>query len=260
MIFSWLKRRRRQKLLAEPFPAAWLKYLEANFAHYHLLSEAEQARLRDDLRILIAEKEWEGCRGQEITDEVKVTVAGQAALLVLGMSGNYFPRVVSILVYPRPYRIPSSEPMGYGVALEGETAVEGTAFRRGAVLLSWEQVLAEGREPSKGENLVLHEFAHHLDMDDGETNGTPLLRTPELERRWQEVMTEEYERLCDDVDDGRTTLLNPYGAKDAGEFFAVATECFFTRPRPLQRRHRALYEVFRDYYRQDPAKRVGRAE
>jgi Mlc titration factor MtfA (ptsG expression regulator) len=260
MIFSWLKRRRRQKLLAEPFPAEWLKYLEANFAHYDLLTEEEQAKLRDDLRVLVAEKEWEGCGGLTITDEVKVTVAAQVALLVLGMEAHYFDRVVSVLVYPRRVQIPHYEAIGSGVALEGQRTIDGLAQYRGPVLLSWQEALEEGRDPEARANLVLHEFAHQLDMEDGEVNGTPLLTDRDLDRRWQEVMTEEYERLCDDVDEGLATLLDPYGATDAGEFFAVATECFFTRPRPLRRRHRELYEVFRDYYRQDPAKRVGRAE
>jgi MtfA peptidase len=259
MLFAWLKRRRREKLLAEPFPAEWLDYLEGNVAHYRLLTEEERARLRDDLRIVAAEKEWEGCGGQEITDEVKVTVAGQACLLVLGLEGNFFDQVTSILVYPRQYLIPQSHPLGGGVALEGEAAVEGTAHYRGPVILSWEEVLAEGRDPGLGRNLVLHEFAHQLDMQDGEVNGTPLLTDPELDRRWQKVMAAEYERLLDDTEEGRPTLLDEYGTTDPGEFFAVATECFFTRPREMRRRHRALYNLFRDYYRQDPAERLAPA-
>ncbi len=255
MLFSWLKRRRRQKLLAEPFPAAWREYLEANFAHYHLLTAAEQAKLRDDLRVLIAEKEWEGCGGQEITDEVKVSVAAQAALLVLGMDENYFDRAVSILVYPRHYLIPQSESLGGSAVLEGEVAVEGQAHYRGPVILSWDEVLNEGRDPSEGRNLVYHEFAHQLDMEDGEVNGTPLLPDRDLARRWQEVLADEYQRLLDDVEDGLPTLLDEYGTTNPGEFFAVATETFFTRSAPLRRRHRELYAVFREYYRQDPAAR-----
>jgi Mlc titration factor MtfA (ptsG expression regulator) len=255
MLFTWLKRRRRQRLLAEPFPPAWLDYLQANVAHYRRLTEAEQVKLRDDLRILIAEKEWEGCGGQEITDEVKVTVAGQASLLLLGMQDNYFDQVLSILVYPRQYLIPQSEPLGGEVALEGEVAVEGVAHRRGPVILSWEETLAEGRDPGLGSNLVLHEFAHQLDMQDGEVNGTPLIKDADLDRRWQKVMTVEYERLIAAADEGWPTLINDYGATNPGEFFAVVTECFFTRPVAMRRHHQALYNLFRDYYRQDTAER-----
>jgi Mlc titration factor MtfA (ptsG expression regulator) len=256
MLFSWLKRRRRRKLVAAPFPPEWLAFLDANVAHYRLLTDAERAKLRDDLRVLIAEKEWEGCRGQEITDEVKVTVAGQASLLLLGLRDNYFDRMSTILIYPSGYRTPRTEVLGDGVVLEGEQPVDGEAHYRGPVILSWAEVLAEGRDPSLGHNLVLHEFAHQLDMQDGEVNGTPRLRDAELDRRWQKVMAVEYERLIADVDEGLPTLLDDYGATSPGEFFAVATECFFTRPVELRRRHRALYRLFCDYYRQDPAGRV----
>ncbi len=255
MLFSWLKRRRRRKLAAAPFPPAWLDSLQANVAHYRRLPPPDQARLRGDLSILIAEKEWEGCGGQEITDEVKVTVAGQASLLLLGLQDNYFDAVPSILVYPRQYLIPQTEPLGGECALEGELAVEGVAHRRGPVILSWEETLAEGRDPGLGHNLVLHEFAHQLDLQDGEINGTPLIRDRDLDRRWQEVMTAEYERLIESADEGRPTLIDDYGATNPGEFFAVVTECFFTRPVAMRRRHRALYELFRDYYRQDTAER-----
>src|SRR5438105_13249050 len=109
MVFSWLQRRRRAKLLARPFPPEWLNYLHKNVAHYQHLSEQEQSRLRDDLRIFIAEKYWEGCGGLQITEEIKVTIAAQACLLVLGMRHNYFDRVSSILVYPRGYSVPADD-------------------------------------------------------------------------------------------------------------------------------------------------------
>ena len=123
------------------------------------------------------------------------------------------------------------------------------------VLLSWADVLEEGRDPSWGRNLVYHEFAHQLDLDDGEVNGAPYLDTPELVYRWEEVMTAEYEKLCAAVDADEETLLDDYATTDPGEFFAVATETFFCEPVELEARHRALYEVLRDYYRQDPARR-----
>jgi Mlc titration factor MtfA (ptsG expression regulator) len=256
MLFAWLKRRRRRRLLAEPFPADWLSHLDGEVAHYRLLDEAERARLRDRLRVFIAEKEWEGCGGLAMTDEVKVVVAAQACLLVLGMEDHHFDRVVSILVYPRQVLIPRHESLGSGVALEVEVPVEGVAHYRGPVVLSWEETRGEAADPDTDRNLVFHEFAHQLDMEDGEVNGTPLLRDRELDARWQKVMTAEYDRLCADVDDGQPTLLDPYGATDPGEFFAVATEFFFTQPVELRRRRRALYNLFRDSYRQDPAVRV----
>jgi Mlc titration factor MtfA (ptsG expression regulator) len=255
MLFSWLKRRRRRKILAEPFPAEWLHFLHKNVAHYRVLTEAEQAKLRDDLRIFIAEKNWEGCGGLKITDEIKVTIAAQACLLVLGMEHDYYPRVPSILVYPRGYRAPAAPDGATGIIDEGDEARLGEAWYRGPVVLSWADTVADGRHPGRGRNLVFHEFAHQLDMQDGQIDGTPLLGNREQYRRWQQVMTAEYDRLVRQSERGQATLLDEYGASSEGEFFAVATECFFDQPAALRARHPQLYAVLRDYYRQDPAAR-----
>src|SRR5712692_5488815 len=135
MFFSWLKRSRRQKLLAEPFPAEWLRFLHDNVAHYHYLTEPEQAKLRDDLRVFVAEKRWEGCGGLQITDEIKVTIAAQACLLVLAMEEeDCFARVKSILVYPSGYRGPSERDGATGFVFDD--AREGEAWYRGPVVLS----------------------------------------------------------------------------------------------------------------------------
>jgi Mlc titration factor MtfA (ptsG expression regulator) len=255
MLLTWLRRRRRRKLLATPFPADWLTYLQQNVPYYARLSEDLQARLRDDLRVFIAEKTWEGCGGLEVTDEMKVTVAGLACLLLLGREHDYFRRVQSILLYPKGYRIPDHSILAGDVVLEGEAEVLGQAVRRGPVILSWAELSDDVRHPGRGKNLVLHEFTHQLDMLDGALDGTPLLEGPEQARRWQQVMTAEYHRLIDEAEQGLPTLLDEYGTTSEGEFFAVATECFFGRPAALRRRHRRLYELLRDFYRQDPAAR-----
>jgi Mlc titration factor MtfA (ptsG expression regulator) len=252
MLFTWLRRRRRQHLLAQPFPTNWLPYLHRNVAHYRHLGDAEQARLRDNLRIFVAEKKWEGCGGLTMTDEIKVTIAAQAMLLVLGLEHNYFDRVLSILVYPRGYRGVSVDEAGHPELLEGRS---GEAHYRGPVILAWSDVLEESRHPEWGHNVVYHEFAHQLDMLDGVVNGTPPLKDEEQRRRWRDVMTREYNQLVATSEEGRATLLDQYGTKNEGEFFAVATECFFDRPLPLATRHPWLYELLREYYRQDPARR-----
>jgi hypothetical protein len=254
MIFSWLRRRRRRRLLAEPFPPEWEGYLRKNVAHYQHLSEAEQARLRDDLRIFRAEKNWEGCGGLTMTDEIKVTISAQACLLVLGMEHNYFDRVQSILVYPHGYRAEAREAAG-GAVVEGFSDRLGEAHYRGPVILSWAEVLEEGRHPRRGHNLVFHEFAHQLDMLDGVIDGTPPLGRRAEYKRWQEVMTAEYQQLVEASEHGRATLLDQYGTTNEGEFYAVATECFFDLPVEMARRHPKLYQLLRDYYRQDPAAR-----
>lgn len=258
MIFSWLKQRRRRKILASPFPPEWLPFLEKNVAHYRHLTREEQARLQDSSRIFIAEKFWEGCGGLVMTPEIQVTIAAQACLLVLNLEHNYFDRVKTILVYPRGYRASRTAAGPGGVMVEGDSALLGEAHYRGPVILSWSDVLEEGRHPTDGHNLVYHEFAHQLDMLDGSINGTPPLGSPAQYQRWKEVMTAEYHRLIQASEQGRATLLDQYGTTDEAEFFAVATECFFDCPQQMARRHPALYELLRDYYHQDPAARCGR--
>jgi Mlc titration factor MtfA (ptsG expression regulator) len=255
MILSWFQRRRRRKLLAEPFPQEWLEYLRRNVSHYGFLSETEQSRLRDDLRIFITEKHWEGCGGLTMTDEIKVTIAAQACLLLLGLKHNYFERVQSILVYPSGYRVKGEQVGRDGLIHERGEGRLGEAWYRGPVILAWDEVRYDAQNPGQGQNLVFHEFAHQLDMLDGQIDGTPPLETPEQYQRWREVMTAEYEQLIRASELGRATLLDQYGTTDEGEFFAVATECFFERPVALQRRHPRLYEILRDYYHQDPAAR-----
>ncbi len=253
MILGWFRRRRRARLLNTPFPAEWLPYLEA-VGHYQSLTAAEQQRLQDDLRVFVSEKNWEGCGGLAMTDEMRVTVAALACLLVIGHAEHeYFSQVLSILIYPTGYAIPEHQ--------EGSVFIEegierlGEAWYRGPVILSWEDVLYDSRHRGNGQNLVLHEFAHQLDMLNYGVDGTPPLANQQQARRWRDVMTAEYERLIEDTEAGRVTLLDDYGASNEAEFFAVATECFFELPRDMQAEHPELYSLLADYYQQDPAKR-----
>lgn len=258
MIFSWLRRKRREKLLAEPCPQAWTGYLRKNVLHYQHLTEAERARLHDDIRIFVAEKHWEGCGGLVMTDEIRVTISAQAMLLVLGMEHNYFDRVLSILVYPYAYRAVDDDGVGGTPVPQASSDRLGEAHYRGPVILSWAEVLADGQHPSHGKNLVFHEFAHQLDMLDGVINGTPPLKTDEQRRRWNEVMSREYQKLVEASTHHRATLLDQYGATNEGEFFAVATECFFDKPVQLAHKHPQMYELMKEYFHQDPAQRVNR--
>ena len=259
-MLGWLKRRTRQRLLATPFPDAWNRILSRNVKHYSRLTEAERAKLRDDLRILVAEKNWEGCGGLTIHDDVKVTIAAQASLLLLGFQDNYFEMVESILVYPDAFVAPDHAEIGEGFELVGESSNEGEAWYRGPVVLSWPDALAGGRCESGRRNLVVHEFAHQLDMENGgESDGTPLLSSRTQYTRWQRVMQTECELLARDCRRGRATLLDCYGATDLGEFFAVATECFVQQPSPMRRRRPKLYQLLSEFFRQDPAARVNQA-
>ncbi len=250
---SWFRNRRRRKLLSEPFPREFEGYLDRNVGHFSKLTAAQQSRLRDDLRVFISEKYWEGCNGLEITDEIQVTVAAMACLLVLELPDGMFDRVETILVYPDDYVAPEKTVGPDGVVREGPSARHGEAWLRGPVILSWSEARAGGQLHNDGRNLVFHEFAHQLDMLSGSSDGRPPLADAAAERRWQDVMQREQVRLQHELQQGRRTVLDPYGATNAQEFFAVATECFFERPRRLRKRHAELYSLLKDYYRQDPA-------
>lgn len=251
MIFAWLKNRRRRRLLAEPFPGSWLGYVERNVWQFAHLARDDQIRLCNAARIMVAEKQWEGCQGLEITHEIRVTIAAQASLMVLGFKDYYFDGVQTVLVYPGPYVRPRD--VEDGMLVEENVATSGESWHRGPIVLSWPDVLSGGRKRRRGSNLVLHEFAHHLDGLDGEISGTPPLANSADYRNWYEVTEDEYQRLVESARRDEVTLLDDYGASDRAEFFAVATECFFCRPVEMLARHERLYRALAGFYRQDPA-------
>ncbi len=256
MIFSWLKKRKRRKILARPFPEEWHRILHGNLPFYACLSTEEQSALRDALRIFIAEKSWEGCGGLAMTDEIRVTIAAQASVLLLGLPNVEFDSVKTILVYPAEFFARQREAADDGIVRDDSGGRLGEAWYRGPVVLSWADAWRGARNPSDGVNVVFHEFAHQLDMQDGIVNGTPPLESRAAMERWQKIMSDEFDRLVARSRRGMATLLDHYGAEDPGEFFAVCTECFFERPCAFETRHRELYAVLRDYFGQDPAERI----
>jgi Mlc titration factor MtfA (ptsG expression regulator) len=258
MLFQWLRERARERIRQAPFPDRWLAYLDANVTHYRALSVHEREVLQDDLRIFMAEKHWEGCGGLTLTDEIQVSIAAQACLLTLNLPQKYYPNVLSIFVYPSDYWARERHVDASGVVTEGASRRSGEAWHRGPVVLSWQEARAGGTNPGDGRNVVFHEFAHQLDMLDGTVDGVPRLHERGEYPRWSEVMRAEYRDLAAESRRRRPTLLDDYGAQDAGEFFAVATEAFFEKPVQMRQRHPRLYEVLSAFYRQDPADRVER--
>ena len=254
MSFSWLKDQRRKALAAERFPRDWDGWLSRNVRHYERLGRREQASVRRVVQVVVVEKTWVGGSGFSVTEEMKLTVAGQAALLVLGIDEPYyFDGVQSIILYEGPYEHPAQFRERFGFLGE-RVPVYGEAWHRGPIVLSWREVLAAGRDESGGRNVVLHEFAHYVDGLDGDVDGSPPLAGREQSQMWYRVTEAEYLRLVGQARRNEVSLLDHYGASNRAEFFAVATECFFERPRAMQRQHEELYGVLRDFYRQDPAR------
>lgn len=256
MVFAWFKRQRRTKLRSLPFPAAWHTYAERIRA-YRTLESDERRKLEQDVQVFVAEKNWEGCSGLVLTDEIKVTIACYACVMILELDVSDFDRVLSILVYPSGYAAPWRDPET-GRIMPGEDHRLGEAWYRGPVVLSWADIQRDRDTPGRGRNLVWHEFAHQLDMLDRASDGTPPLETRAQYRRWTDVMTSEFERLRADSLSGKRTLLDQYGAQNETEFFSVATECFFDCPVELAKQHSDLYGLLCEYYRQDPAQRERR--
>lgn len=260
-MIHFLRDRRRRKLLAEPFPPAWNEHIRRNVVHDRWLDSDERAHLRDLVRIFVAEKHWEGCGGLDLDDEIRVTIAAQACLLVLNLPNQLYRNVVSVLVYPSTVAVPPRRIGSFEVPLgpvAGPLPILGEAQHRGPVILVWDSVKRAGRHPERGHNVVYHEFAHKLDMLDGRADGTPELHGRAEYQRWAQVCSQEYLALREQTARGIHRLLDPYGATNEAEFFAVATELFFDRPAELRRHHPELYGVLKAFYRQDPATRVAR--
>lgn len=253
-MLGWLKNRRRARLRAAPIPAHWRVILDDNVPLFRRLPLEDQHELLTHVNVFLAEKHFEGAGGLEIDDEIRLTIATQACLLLLKRETDYFPRLTSIIVYPSGYVVADQEELDGGIWEEGEEHRLGhTHERLGALLLAWDEVLAGALDADDGVNLVLHEFAHQLDFEDLTTDGTPALETRQQYRTWSQVFGEELERLRAASDAGEPTVLDEYGAENPAEFFAVATESFFETPRELRARHLALYAELTSYYRQDPA-------
>jgi MtfA peptidase len=253
MIFEFLKRRRRRRLQARPLSKEWLTLIQRHVVFFHKLSPSDRAELLGHIQVFLAEKRFEGCGGFAITDEVRVTIATQACLLLLHRRTDYFPGLFTILVYPLTYMVEEKRPINEHVWEEGTVSRLGETGRRmGSLVLSWGAVKHGAADPSDGKNVVLHEFAHQLDYENGAADGVPGLATREQQLAWSEVMRSEFASLRVADETGIPTLLDTYGATDPAEFFAVSVEAFFERPWALRVRHPKLYAELRRYFNQDP--------
>jgi len=248
-----LKRWRHERLRRRPLPGEWREILERNVPLYRRLPPADRAELEGHLQVFLAEKRFEGCGGLELTDEIRVTVAAHACLLLLHRDTDYYPTLRSILIYPTAYLAPARERLEGGVVQEGRSVRLGESWHHGLVVLSWDDVLRGAADPHDSDNVALHEFVHQLDEEDGAADGAPRLPSRARYAAWARVLGAEYERLQQETAYGRPTLIDGYGATAPAEFFAVASECFFEKPVALRRRHPELYQQLREFYRQDPA-------
>ncbi len=247
-----LQQWQRDRLKSRPFPTLWQATLEQTLPMYVCLAPEDRKQLQGYIQIFLTEKQFIGCNGLQVTPEMKLIIASVACLLMLNRREKFFPRLRSILVYPKPYWVDVTVAVGNGVVEQRREARLGESWSTDQVVLSWAQIQQDMTQWQDGRNVILHEFAHQLDQEDGKAEGVPVLPTNADYDQWAKVMTEHYQQLCQDLGRGIRSVLDPYGAKDPAEFFAVATETFFEKPGLLQEKHPGLYQQLQNYYRLDP--------
>lgn len=252
-MFFLFKRRRREKLRLKPLSARQRAIVRRNVPYVGTLSAADRSELEGHIQVFLAEKNFEGCGGLAMTNEIKLTIAAQACVLLLHRETDYYPGLESILVYPSAYVARTTRrSLGY-LVVESDEVRLGESWVRGAVVLAWDAVKHGASNFNDSRNVVLHEFAHQLDAEDGFMDGAPALGNRSSYSAWARALGAEYSELLERVAAHQPGDIDDYGAISPAEFFAVVTEAFFQTGRKLKDKHPELYEVLRAFYRQDPA-------
>lgn len=242
---------RRKRLLARPFPDEWLNILSRRLPFFSQMSPEQQQQLQQSMTLFIADKHFHGCDGLVVTDEMRVTIAAEACLLLLNRKTGIYPRLRHILLYPYAFVATHRQGNVDGTLSEQSRGLLGESWQAGKVILSWHDVLAGMADTRDGHNVAIHEFSHQLDSESGSANGAPPLRSTRYPQ-WEQVLSREYEALQKALGRHKSHVMDYYGATSPAEFFAVATETFFEKPWRMQRRHPELYQQLQDYYRVDP--------
>ena len=243
----------REQLKKKPFPPEWERILIHNVALYRHLPDPLKKELQGHIQVFLSEKTFEGYGGLRITDEIKVTIAAQACILLLNRKPTYYPTLYTILVYPGAYVGKQTTVVGM-MHVEEDSVRAGESWTRGEVVLAWDDVRREAIDLARGHNVVLHEFAHQLDQEDGRADGAPILSRSSSYVTWARVLSGEFQELRRKALSGAKDIMDAYGATNPAEFFAVATETFFERPRQMRVKHPDLYEELKTYYGLDPLK------
>ncbi|HEV7815590.1 MAG TPA: M90 family metallopeptidase [Janthinobacterium sp.] len=248
----YLPRWRLRRALARPLPAGAVAILERNIPIYSRMPADLQVQLRRLVVQFLYQKKFIGCDGLEVTQEMRLTIAGQACLLLLNRPTRVYPALQSILVYPTEFLVGRAEVGPGGVITQAEHGLLGESWGDGRVVLAWDHVQRGACDWSDGQNVVLHEFAHQLDSESGAPNGAPFLGSESSYHSWAAVLSRDFANLRYDAIYRQQSVLDHYGATNPAEFFAVATETFFEKPWQMAERHPALFGEFQKYYRVDP--------
>lgn len=243
---------KRDKLRKQPFPKSWRKIIQMRMPYFRAMPTDLQLQLKQHIQVFLAEKTFIGCNGVKITDEIKVTIAAQACLLLLNRRTDFYPKLQTILVYPSAFIKQQQQVNGDGVHFLQNATLAGESWQFGKVVLSWQDTVEGAVVPNDGRNVVIHEFAHQLDQEDGTANGAPILGKHQNYQQWSQVFNQHFQLLQQKATIGEPSLFDYYGATNPAEFFAVASEVFFEQPLELNQQAPALYQQLSQFYRVDP--------
>ena len=241
-----------KRALARPFPAQHSSVLARYIPAWRDMPVPLQLQIKKLVKQFLHEKKFVGCDGLQVTDEMRVAIAGMASMLVLNRKSGVFPSLRHILVYPSAFLVPRTEFGVGGVITHASQTLAGESWNDGRVVLAWDHVQQACLDPSHQHNVVWHEFAHQLDSESGQTNGAPRLPSKQAYQHWSSLMAEEFAQLQQAAQLQIETVMDHYGATNPAEFFAVATETFFGRPHELAWQHPRLFELLQTYYKVDP--------
>lgn len=243
---------KRNKIKAQLFPKTWRQILRQNVPYFYLMPADLQLQLKQHILVFLAEKQFEGFEGIVVDDEIKVTIAAQACLLLLNRKTDYYPKLKSIYIYPAAFITRHELKDSAGILLSNARVLSGESWELGKVILSWKDSKKDALVFNDGHNLVIHEFAHQLDQETGVANGAPFLKSKN-NQCWSQVLSNEFEILQNKASSGEYSLLDHYGATNPAEFFAVSSEVFFERPHAMFKLHPQLYAQLKGFYQVDPA-------
>jgi len=249
---QWRRNRQRSIVASKPFPTLWRNILKKRFPYFKAMPTDLQLQLKKHMQVFINEKQFVGCDGFDINDEVKVTIAAQACLLLLNRKTDYYPKLKQILVYPSAFIVHQNRTDIAGVYSTQRNVLLGESWEYGKVVLSWNSTVEGAADPFDGSNVVIHEFAHQLDQEDGSANGAPPLRDITSYRSWSATLGQEFKQLQHCAQQHIPSLFNYYGATNPAEFFAVISETFFERPIEFYQQHNQLYKELSQFYQLDP--------
>ena len=241
----------RMRLMDSEFPDHWKEVLKKDFPLYNKLPNEIRDKLHSYINVFMEEKSFEACGSlDELTEEMCITIAAQACLLLVNGRCGFYDKLTTILVYPDMYSAGSQQNKDGTIGKSGSRL--GESWEKGTVILSWKHSLRGPAIANDGQNLVIHEFAHQLDQWDGAADGAPLKGFVNEHKDWSKNFQEAYDKHGKLLKAGRKLVIDAYGATNPAEFFAVSTETFFEKPRKLSKRYPDIYEELKNFYQLDP--------